>query len=133
MMSEEVDASEPKLDKSMRFEPVVVLPAVASELRTRGRCKQMITQSLQCSAAAGGQAIDAFADFTEQSPDTSKPPGCYYYQHEISAPKGSGDQYSDLPTKVSRLALNLLSSDTEADYSAFADCSSKMPCLCKKQ
>eukprot|EP00439_Symbiodinium_sp_Y106_P086671 s683_g35.t1 len=133
MMSDEVDASEPKLDKSMRFEPVVVLPAVASELRTRGRCKQMITQSLQCSAAAGGQAIDAFADFTEQSPDTSKPPGCYYYQHEISAPKGSGDQYSDLPTKVSRLALNLLSSDTEADYSAFADCSSKMPCLCKKQ
>mmetsp|Transcript_98347 Transcript_98347/g.234108 ORF Transcript_98347/g.234108 Transcript_98347/m.234108 type:complete len:671 (-) Transcript_98347:73-2085(-) len=116
------------LGQELRFEPLFVLPAVKSLRKTSGRCQNLITQSLQCSAAAGGQAIDDFADFTEQSTDPKFPPGCYYYQQEIMAPKDKG--YKDLPMTVSRLALNVFAS-SQGDYSRFADCSVKMPCLCR--
>ncbi|CAK9071008.1 30S ribosomal protein S13 [Durusdinium trenchii] len=105
------------------------MPAVKSEVKKSGRCASLITQALQCSAAAGGQGLDDFADFTEQGTDTKRPPGCYYYHDEITAPQSKG--YQELPVKVMRVALNLLSDGAQADYSRFADFSAKTPCLCK--
>ncbi|CAJ1444026.1 unnamed protein product [Effrenium voratum] len=96
------------LGQELRFEPLFVLPAVKSLRKTSGRCQNLITQSLQCSAAAGGQAIDDFADFTEQSTDPKFPPGCYYYQQEILAPKDKG--YKDLPMTANRTPLGRFSS-----------------------
>lgn len=118
-----------KIATNERFEPLIVMPAVKSEVKKSGRCASLITQALQCSAAAGGQGLDDFADFTEQGTDTKRPPGCYYYHDEITAPQSKG--YQELPVKVMRVALNLLSDGAQADYSRFADFSAKTPCLCK--